>query len=71
LGNGLELIVCLLLEFGEPTEVVEWWTCESAGTSGCQSVLEMEAGGQDERKEDQMEQEGEQSTAAIAARCSS
>jgi len=67
LGNGLELIVCLLLEFGEPAEVVEWWTLESAWSSGCLSVLEMETGSQDESKEDQMEQEGEQSAQAIAA----
>lgn len=66
LGNGLELIVCLLLEFREPAEVVEWWTLESAWSSGCLSVLEMETGSQDESKEDQMEQEGEQSTQAIA-----
>ena len=57
----------MLLEFGEPAEVVEWWTLESAGSSGCLLVLEMEAGSQDESKEDQMEQEGEQSTQAIAA----
>lgn len=63
----MELIVCLLLEFGEPAEVVEWWTLESARDSGCLLVLEMEAGSQDESKEDQMEQEGEQSAQAIAA----
>jgi len=57
----------LLLEFGEPAEVVEWWTLESAWDSGCLLVLEMEAGSQDESKEDQMEQEGEQSAQAIAA----
>ena len=63
----MELIVCLLLEFGEPAEVVEWWTLESAGSSGCLLVLEMKTGSQDESKEDQMEQEGEQSAQAIAA----